>query len=247
MTKKSQQDEYLEQLWYMKEAKSTSINSLKKAMHAAFDQNMIAELSAEGLVEVSQNAAQISLTNKGEVKASLLVRSHRLAERLIHDVMGGEFEKGACEFEHVVSLELVDSICKLLGHPRECPHGLSIPEGECCKSSAKTALSFIIPLTSLKLGQSASIAYINCGNDQQIHKLEGLCVRPGAVVKLHQSYPAYVIECEGATIALDKEVASNICVWKDQQVHEEASEKKVKDKKNSSTMLQRIFCLFFKK
>ena len=231
----------------MKEGKRTSIYSLKKAMNTAFDQNMIAELSSDGLVDVTHDATHISLTNKGEVRASQLIRAHRLAERLLHDVMGGEFEKGACEFEHTVSLELVDSICKLLGHPRECPHGLSIPEGECCKNSAKTALSFIFPLTSLKLGQSASIAYINCGNDQQIHKLEGLCVKPGVVVKLHQNYPTYVIECEGATIALDKEVADNICVWKDQRNLEGIVEKKVQDKKNNLTMLQRIFCLFFKK
>ena len=139
----------------------------------------------------------------------------RLAERLLYDVLGGEFESGACEFEHMVTLEVVDSICTLLGHPRECPHGLPIPEGECCKHSTRTASSSIAPLTELEVGQSARVAYVNCRDDQRLHKINGLHIRPGAVVRLHQTYPSYVIECEGANIALDKEIAFNICVWKE--------------------------------
>lgn len=239
MIKKSHQDEYLEQLWYMKEEGKASVYFFKKALDGEFDQNVIEELSARGLVEVSENGASISLTGGGQDRARPLIRAHRLAERLVHDVMGGEFESGACEFEHTVSLELVDSICILLGHPKECPHGLAIPQGECCKNSANMALSFIISITGLKLGQSARIAHINCRNDQQINKLEGLNIRPGAIVKLHQSYPAYVIECEGSTIALDKEVADNICVWKDQSLGD-AAERKAKGKKSKFTWVQSI-------
>ena len=33
----------------------------------------------------------------------------------------GDIETGACEFEHILALELVASICTLLGHPKECP------------------------------------------------------------------------------------------------------------------------------
>lgn len=230
MTKRPQQDEYLEQLWYMKEEGKASMYFFKKAMDGVFDQKTVAELSSEGLVEVNSDGTRISLTLEGESRARNLVRAHRLAERLLHDVMGGEFEAGACEFEHTVSLELVDGICTLLGHPKECPHGLPIPQGDCCKSSAGMALSFIIPLTGLKVGQSARIAHINCRNDSQIHKLESLSVRPGAIAKLHQNYPAYVIECEGSTIALGKEVAENICVWKDQTT-EGTWEKKTKEEK----------------
>lgn len=215
MTGKRDRDEYLEQLWYMREGKKTSIEVLKKSMAGAFDLATLEELSFDRLVEMSPDSMNIGLTEEGVDQARQLIRAHRLAERLLHDVLGGEFEQGACEFEHTVSLELVDGICTLMGHPKECPHGLPIPEGECCRRHAKTALSFIIPLTELSLGQSARIAYVNCRNDQQIHKLDGMCIRPGTTVKLHQNYPAYVIECEGASIALDKDVAANICVWKD--------------------------------
>ena len=152
-------------------------------------------------------------------RARRLIRAHRLAECLLQHVFARNSESGACEFEHIVSPEIVDSICTLLGHPKECPHGMPIPEGECCRCFARTAQSVIVPLTGLAVGQSARIAYINCREDQRLHKLDGLCIRPGVMVKVHQTYPAYVIECEGVSVALDKEIISNICVWQENKGH----------------------------
>ena len=213
MKTKNELDEYLEQLWTMKEAGQTSVNTLKRNLMDVYNLKTVERLSSEGLVQISHDANSISLTNTGEIQARQLIRAHRLAEKLIHDVLGSEFEDGACEFEHTVSLELVNSICTMLGHPKQCPHGLSIPEGECCKRSEKTSLNCAIPLNQLKVGTSARIAYVKSQNDQQIHRFEGLCVRPGVTIKLHQKYPTYVIECEGAHIALDNDIAANISVW----------------------------------
>ncbi|MBF0486348.1 MAG: metal-dependent transcriptional regulator [Candidatus Omnitrophica bacterium] len=242
-----EQDEHIEQLWYMKEQGETSLDFLKKAMKRDFDARIIEELFLRGLVERSAGVATIKLTADGEARARQLIRAHRLAERLIVDVLGGaDVEEIACEFEHTVSLELVNGICTLLGHPKECPHGMPIPEGECCRQATKSALSFIIPLSDIKLGESARIAYINCKNDQQIHKLEGLCIRPGVVVKLHQNYPTYVIECEGASIALDQEVVSHISVWKNFKGAEGTDEPKAADHKNKAGGLKRFFKAFFK-
>ncbi|MBF0479917.1 MAG: metal-dependent transcriptional regulator [Candidatus Omnitrophica bacterium] len=249
VTQKVIHDEYIEQLWYMKEQGEISIDFLKSAMPESFDEKVIEELFNFGLIDLSQNALIIKLTESGEAQARQLIRAHRLAERLIADVLGGggdDLEKIACEFEHTVSGELVNSICTLLGHPKECPHGMPIPEGECCKLALKTELSLIVPLADLKLGESARIAYINCRNDQQIHKLEGLCIRPGVLVKLHQNYPTYVIECEGASIALDKEVIANICVWKNSMPAVEGANSKISDKKNNVKGLSKFFHLFKK-
>ena len=92
---------------------------------------------------------------------------------------------------------------------------MPIPQGKCCKDSSRTAQSSVIALAELEVGQSARIAYINSKSDQQLHKIDNLCIRPGVVVTLHQRYPSYVIECEGSNIAMDEQIASNICVWKD--------------------------------
>lgn len=211
---KREKEEYLEILWHMRNENNDSIGVLKDAVGEHFDTEIIDVLLSEDLVEFSENKSRIALSCEGAEYAQRIIRAHRIAERLICDVLGGEFESGACEFEHVVNTELVDGICTLLGHPRECPHGMPIPEGECCKCSAKTAESSVSPLTEFKIGQPARIAYVNCQNDRLLHKIDGFQIRPGISVKLHQTYPSYVIECEGAYIALDKEIISNIFVWK---------------------------------
>ena len=209
-----EKDEYLERLWYMKTEQKESIDVLKNAMEENYDPKMVDELLSEELVNLLEGDTKIMLTKKGMKYTRRIIRAHRIAERLIYDVLGSEFESGACEFEHIITPELVDSICILLGHPRECPHGMPIPEGECCKRSAKTAGISVIPLTKLDVGQSARIAYVHSQNDRQLHKLDSLQIRPKALVKLHQIYPSYVIACEGVNIALDKEIVDSIYVWR---------------------------------
>ncbi len=215
MNKKREREEHLEQLWYMKEDGSDSIDTLKNALNDSFDANIIDGLISEDMVELAQEENKISLTQKGQDYTRQLIRAHRLAERLLYDVLGGDFESGACEFEHTVTPELVDSICILLGHPKACPHGMPIPKGQCCRNSFRTAQSSVIPLVELEVGQSARVAYINCKSDQQLHKIDSLRIKPGAVVTLHQRYPTYVVECEGSNIAMDEEIVSNICVWRE--------------------------------
>jgi DtxR family Mn-dependent transcriptional regulator len=217
MSRKREKDEHIEHLFYMKEDGTDSIEALKNAMKEHYDTDIIDELALEDMVQLSEDGNTIVLTEKGAVYARKVIRAHRLAERLLYDVLGGDFESGACEFEHTVTPELVDSICILLGHPKTCPHGSPIPEGQCCRESCRTAQSSIVPLVELKVGQSARVAYINCKSDRQLHKIDNLCIRPGATVTLHQRYPSYVIECEGSNIAMDEQIASNICVWREPQ------------------------------
>ena len=217
MNRKREKDEHIERLYYMKEEETDSMDILRSAMNENYDAAIIDELLSGDMVELSEGENKIKLTKKGTDYARQLIRAHRLAERLLYDVLGGDYESGACEFEHTVTPELVDSICILLGHPRACPHGMPIPQGQCCRHSSRTAQSSVIPLVELEVGQSARVAYINCKSDQQLHKIDSLCIRPGAVVTLHQRYPTYVIECEGSNIAMDEEIVSNICVWREPQ------------------------------
>lgn len=206
-------DEYLEAIWCMKEKNTYSIEVLKKSIGENFNFNIINTLISENIIKYSELDKQIILTQTGEAHARRIIRSHRIAERLIHDVLGGEFEAGACEFEHTINPQIVNSICTLLGHPTSCPHGEPIPAGDCCNSNSKSVKNAIIPLTALKVGESSKVAYIKCNCDHLLHIIDGLQIKPGAIVKLHQTYPSYVIECEDTHIALDKEVAVHICVW----------------------------------
>lgn len=211
MERTKEKEEYLEILWYMKERNSTLLDELKTEVGGNFHPELIDELRKEGTVEAADD--YVALTEKGKEYTRQLIRSHRLAERLVHDVLGVEYEKGACEFEHIINIDLVDSICTLLGHPRECPHGMPIPEGECCRQQTQTVESSVVPITQIEVGDSAKIAYVYAKNDQQMHKLDNLLVRPGVLIKLHQRHPSFVIECENTVIAIDEQVAANIYVW----------------------------------
>jgi DtxR family transcriptional regulator, Mn-dependent transcriptional regulator len=211
MNNKRMKDEYLETLWYMSENGSKSLQSFKTDTGSDLDPKLLEELKTDGMIELDEES--ISLTDRGSDFTRKLIRSHRLAERLVHDVLGAEFEEGACEFEHIINPDLVDSICTLLGHPRECPHGMPIPEGKCCIEHARIVESSVVPLDQLEVGESGKIAYVYAPNDQQLHRLENLLIRPGMTVKLHQRYPSFVIECENSHIALDERVAADIQVW----------------------------------
>jgi DtxR family Mn-dependent transcriptional regulator len=204
-------DELLECLWQLRERDASTVDALAATLAERYHREDLALLERDGLATVTGQA--VALTDEGANRAERLIRAHRIGERLIHDVMGREFESGACEFEHIVNTEIVDGICTLLGHPRECPHGFPIPEGECCRVSARYVRKEIVPLTELQVGQTARVAYVYTRSDQQLHRLTSLQIRPGSVVKLHQVYPTYVIECDGASIAMDGEVAGNINVW----------------------------------
>jgi DtxR family Mn-dependent transcriptional regulator len=204
-------DELLECLWQLRERDCSTVAMLAGTIGERYRAEDLADLVGEKLAVVA--GEEISLTAGGSTHAERLIRAHRIGERLIHDVLGREFEPGACELEHILNTEIVDGICTLLGHPRECPHGFPIPEGECCRVSARYVQQIIVPLTELKVGQSARVAYVYSRSDQQLHRLTSLQIRPGTMVKLHQEYPTYVIECEGTSIALDGEVAQNINVW----------------------------------
>ncbi len=72
----------------------------------------------------------LRLTSKGRKLATTVVRRHRLAERLLVDVIGLEWEKVHREadlWEHVISADVEEKLVELLGDPATCPHGNPIP------------------------------------------------------------------------------------------------------------------------
>jgi len=213
MNNKSESEEYLEVLWRMKERKQDSIDSLKKGIGEDFNNNIIDKLVNDGQVSASDSKSKINLTDKGEDHARKIIRAHRLAEKLICDALGVDFDAGACEFEHIINTDLIDSICTMLGHPKVCPHGNPIPEGECCKRAAKTVRSSVTALSELAVGMSGTVAYVNYSDDIQLNKMDTLKIKTGGVIKLLQKSPSYVVSCEGADVALDYNVASSIFLW----------------------------------
>jgi DtxR family Mn-dependent transcriptional regulator len=129
------------------------------------DGGTLEELEAEGLVKVVEG--RVHLTEAGERLGRDVVRRHRLAERLMSDVLGMPPDTGdyiAGEMEHIVSPELTSSICTLLGHPSECPHGNPIPPGPCCLEGARAVEAAVVPLCLMRAGEKGTIAYLTGGH-----------------------------------------------------------------------------------
>jgi len=89
----------------------------------------VARMERDGLVHVESDR-HLALTETGRKRAVSVMRKHRLAERLLADVIGLEWEQlhiEACRWEHVMSEAVERRILTLLTDPLVCPHGNPIP------------------------------------------------------------------------------------------------------------------------
>ena len=88
---------------------------------------MIRKMETEGLVEIDRT---VRLTEDGATLAERVVRRHRLAERLLTDILGlswADAHQEAGRWEHVISDAVEAAIMRLLDDPTTCPHGNPIP------------------------------------------------------------------------------------------------------------------------
>ena len=207
METSNEEEEILEKLWVeLVEKDKKTIN--RKGI---VNEQLLNGLEKSGYVFISDG--KIGLTDKGHDCARKIIRRHRLAERLFYDVLElgkDKIEKPSCEFEHVLSKEVEESICALLGHPRECPHGKSIPEGECCKKNLEVIKKVVYKVSDLKKKDSGKIAYILMQDDKKLQKLMALGVLPGKSVIIVQNFPAYVLQIGSTQIVIDREMADAI-------------------------------------
>jgi DtxR family Mn-dependent transcriptional regulator len=89
----------------------------------------VARMERDGLLHVSGDR-HLELTDAGRSKATRVMRKHRLAERLLLDVIGLEWElvhDEACRWEHVMSDHVEQKLLAMLEDPMESPYGNPIP------------------------------------------------------------------------------------------------------------------------
>ena len=129
-------EEALSIIWEERENKVYAKDALRGKIIEKIEEDMVGDLVKHGYVLEEKDF--LKLTKEGERRARDVVRRQRLAERLLVDVLElgrPEMDSSACEFEHILSKEVEESICTLLGHPKECPHGLATPPGDCCSKA----------------------------------------------------------------------------------------------------------------
>lgn len=208
-------EEILEALWIITEEQGEPVADFSALGIAADDQGL-AELLE--LVYVEVLGEKVRLRPEGRDEARMTVRRHRLAERLMMDILDIQGDSGnarACEFEHLLHHGVDTKICTLLNHPTTCPHGKPIPPGTCCEQARVTGEVGVVALTELKPGEPGEIAYLAASDVRKMQKLMSMGVLPGTSVMLLRTYPSYIFKVGHSEFAVDEELAREIFVRKD--------------------------------
>ncbi|WP_150308000.1 metal-dependent transcriptional regulator [Planctomonas psychrotolerans] len=184
----------------------------------------VARMERDGLVIVSGDR-HLELTPAGRSKAIHVMRKHRLAERLLSDIIGLEWEyvhDEACRWEHVMSEQVERKILDLLGHPTESPYGNPIPGlDELGDSPAVAFMSGVVGLVPAVAASTQPITgeVRRLGEPVQFDpelllQLKQAGVVPGARARFSAAGSYVLVEVDGFDTGLElpTEVASHIFI-----------------------------------
>jgi DtxR family Mn-dependent transcriptional regulator len=207
------QDEILELLWTLREEGKASRAELLRATTEERPDTLLEELVSAG--HVASSGEDVRLTPRGEERARGIIRRHRLAEVLLHnlfDLDNLQLESSACQFEHVLSEPVTESVCTFLGHPPACPHGRPIPRGECCDRIRTEIQPLVTRLSEASLGAPVRIVFITPKSRKRLEKLSALGIVPGSRLRLLQRTPSFVLQIGQTTVAVDRDITDEIYV-----------------------------------
>lgn len=178
----------------------------------------IKRLLADGYIEQGLSK-RIALTPAGKELTESVLRRHRLAERLLFDVLGMDWisaHEQAHALEHWISPEVERRISTLLGHPTTCPHGNPIP-GNASSGDAFLREQRAFRLTDGTPGQRVRVILISelvedesetlrRLNDKHVHPRSQLTLRGSA------SDSTIVFEVQGESYSVPRDLAAKIWV-----------------------------------
>ncbi|MCK0113647.1 metal-dependent transcriptional regulator [Ornithinimicrobium sp. F0845] len=187
----------------------------------------VARMERDGLVTL-QDDRQLEFTEHGRRTAIRVMRKHRLAERLLVDVIGLDLphvHEEACRWEHVMSDEVEQRILKIIEEPLVSPYGNPIPGlSELDADYGTTAPAGGRHLVdALREGPEREVVVVRIGEPAQVEPdVLGLLgeagVAPGSTVRAQLQGDRIVVTGtrEGDTaVSLPRDVASHIFVQLD--------------------------------
>lgn len=186
----------------------------------------VARMERDGLVRVSGDR-HLELSDEGRALATRVMRKHRLAERLLVDVIGLDWEfvhEEACRWEHVISEAVERRLVDLLGSPTESPYGNPIPGLDELGAQApdgdfRSGVVSLVELPQEPLIDSVTVVVRRIGEPVQtdpalLGRLMRVGVRPGAAVQVTMSPEPgmYVVGSAGEGTELTRDEASHVFV-----------------------------------
>ena len=207
-------EEYLEAIHELEE-EGTAVIQARLAERLGHSAPSVSEtvrrLRTDGLVTVTGRS--IALTRKGRSQAESVVRKHRLAERLLTDVIGLPWSKAhneACRWEHVISDEVEERLVELLNHPTTCPHGNPIP-GTTPSSTRTTVLAASEPGDDVRLERVTELVELDL---EALRYLDEAGFRPGTEARVTGRAPdgTLTLDVDGHTLALGPALANQLHV-----------------------------------
>jgi DtxR family Mn-dependent transcriptional regulator len=175
---------------------------------------MLDRLATDGYVE--RSGRTITLTEQGQDVAQTVLRKHRLAERLLVDVIGLPWHlvhDEAGRWEHVMSDEVMARLVDILGDPATCPHGNPIPGSANRVEDASSQ----VPLSDCEPGQKVRFARL--GEEVE---LDGTTLRyldeaafiPGALATVTNRGPdgSLLLQANGTTVVLGADLCQRLYV-----------------------------------
>ncbi|MFC5911745.1 metal-dependent transcriptional regulator [Streptacidiphilus monticola] len=181
----------------------------------------VARMERDGLLQVADDR-HLELTPEGRRLATRVMRKHRIAECLLVDVIGLEWEQvhaEACRWEHVMSEAVERRVLELLRHPTQSPYGNPIPGlEELGETPAEDAEEALVPLDELAPGaEGRSVVVRRIGEPiqtdaQLMFTLRRAGVQPGAIVNVTESMGGVLVSSGGEAAELDKDIAGHVFV-----------------------------------
>lgn len=182
----------------------------------------VARMERDGLVVVEADR-QLALTKKGRQKAIEVTRKHRLAERLLADVIGLDWSlvhEEACRWEHVMSEEVERKLLDLVSDPTISPFGMPVPGLELL-GHAGSLITAVEPLTELEAGE---YLLMRIGEPLQIDRqfliqLKELELIPGETVFVTKSSEGWFLTNKSLTegLVVDNHVAQHLFLGRAQE------------------------------
>ena len=180
----------------------------------------VARMERDGLLNVAGDR-HLELTEKGRHEAVGVMRKHRLAERLLLDVIGLDWEDvhiEACRWEHVMSEAVERRIVAMLEKPLVCPHGNPIPGLDDLGlpfSSTDDHTGLITLTDAAEQGADIVIARISeqiQPDAELMHELTRAGLRPGQRVHAVQTGADVVVSTANTTLTLKNDISDHIFV-----------------------------------